>query len=80
MSDIQQSVQHAIDEMVESGTELGVQVAVYRGGEQVVDAVTGVADPATGRPVIPIPRSTTTRSARARRRRSRTCSYALPDD
>jgi hypothetical protein len=35
-----------IDELVESGAERGVQVAVYRHGAQVVDAVAGVADPA----------------------------------
>jgi CubicO group peptidase (beta-lactamase class C family) len=35
--------------MVESGAERGLQVAVYQGGEQIVDAVAGVADPATGR-------------------------------
>jgi CubicO group peptidase (beta-lactamase class C family) len=51
VSDIQQQVQKAIDELVESGAERGLQVAVYRHGEQVVDAVAGVADPATGRPV-----------------------------
>ena len=47
--DIQQQVQGAIDELVESGTERGLQVAVYRRGEQVVDAVAGIADPETGR-------------------------------
>jgi CubicO group peptidase (beta-lactamase class C family) len=41
----------AIAEMVESGAETGVQVAVYREGELVVDAVAGVADSATGCPV-----------------------------
>jgi CubicO group peptidase (beta-lactamase class C family) len=51
MSEIQQQVQEAIDQLVESGTERGVQVAVYRDGEQIVDAVAGVADPASGRPV-----------------------------
>jgi CubicO group peptidase (beta-lactamase class C family) len=51
MDKLQQQVQQAIDELVESGTERGVQVAVYRGDEQVVDAVAGVADPASGRPV-----------------------------
>src|SRR5262249_22968175 len=51
MSDVQQEVQKAIDELVESGAERGVQVAVYRRGELVVDAVAGVVDPATGRPV-----------------------------
>src|SRR5256885_3930319 len=51
MPDRQKRVQQAIDELVESGTERGVQVAVYRQGERVVDAVAGVADPATGGPV-----------------------------
>lgn len=37
--------------MVDSGTERGVQVAVYQHGRQVVDVVAGVADPATGRNV-----------------------------
>jgi CubicO group peptidase (beta-lactamase class C family) len=51
VSDVQQQVQQAIDKLVESGAERGLQVAVYRHGEQVVDAVAGVADPETGRPV-----------------------------
>ena len=51
MSELQTQVQQAIDELVESGAERGVQVAVYRRGEQVVDAVAGLADPATGRKV-----------------------------
>ena len=51
MNDVQQRVQQAIDRLVESGAERGLQVAVYRHGELVVDAVAGVADPATGRPV-----------------------------
>src|SRR5919205_3075722 len=51
MNDLQQQVQEAIDQLVESGAERGVQVTVYRHGELVVDAVAGVADPATGRPV-----------------------------
>ena len=51
MDDLQRQVQEAIDRLVESGTERGVQVAVYRDGRQVVDAVAGVADPAGGRPV-----------------------------
>jgi CubicO group peptidase (beta-lactamase class C family) len=53
MSELQQQVQKTVDELVGSGAERGVQVAVYRDGEQVVDAVAGVADPATGRPVDP---------------------------
>src|SRR5262245_26336174 len=48
---LQGQVQEAIDELVASGAERGLQVAVYRNGEQVVDAVAGVADPASGRPV-----------------------------
>jgi CubicO group peptidase (beta-lactamase class C family) len=51
MRDVHQQVQAAIDQLVESGTERGIQVAVYQRGEQIVDAVAGVADPATGRPV-----------------------------
>jgi CubicO group peptidase (beta-lactamase class C family) len=46
---VQKQVQQAIDEMVESGAERGLQVAVYHRGVQVVDAVAGIADPATGR-------------------------------
>ena len=53
MSELQQQVQKTVDELVDSGAERGVQVAVYRNGEQVVDVVAGVADPATGRPVDP---------------------------
>ena len=53
MNDVQQRVQEAIDRLVESGAERGLQVAVYRRGEPVVDAVAGVADPATERPVTP---------------------------
>ncbi len=51
MDNVQQQAQKAIDELVESGAERGVQVAVYRHGELVVDAVAGITDPATGRPV-----------------------------
>ena len=51
MRDLQRKTQDAIDELVESGTERGLQVAVYRDGEQVVDAVAGLADAETGRPV-----------------------------
>ncbi len=49
MSDIQKQVQEAIDKIVRSGPERGPQVAAYRRGEQVVDAVAGVAGPITGR-------------------------------
>lgn len=51
MSDAQTRVQDAVDQLVESGKEIGVQVAVYHHGEQVVDAVAGIADSETGRPV-----------------------------
>ena len=51
MNHLQQQVQEAIDGLVASGTERGLQVAVYRHGEQVVDAVAGIADYETGRPV-----------------------------
>jgi CubicO group peptidase (beta-lactamase class C family) len=51
MTDIQKRVQQAIDRLVESGAERGLQVAAYRNGELVVDAVAGDADPETGRPV-----------------------------
>ncbi len=50
MNDTQRRVQEAIDGMVESGAERGLQVSVYRDGEPLVDAVAGVADPETGRP------------------------------
>jgi hypothetical protein len=46
MNGLQQRVQAAVDHLVESGAERGLQVAVYRHGESVVDAVAGVADPA----------------------------------
>jgi CubicO group peptidase (beta-lactamase class C family) len=48
---LQNLVQDMIDEQVVSDRETGVQVAVYRDGELVVDAVAGLADPETGRPV-----------------------------
>ncbi|WP_112237110.1 serine hydrolase domain-containing protein [Kribbella monticola] len=51
MSDLQERVQAVIDSLVESGAEYGVQAAVYHRGELVVDAVAGVADVSTGRPV-----------------------------
>src|ERR687894_63582 len=52
MNDIQKQVQEAIDQLIESGAERGLQVAVYDQGELVVDTVAGVAaDPSTGRPV-----------------------------
>lgn len=51
MTDVQRKVQKAIDELVASGAERGLQVAAYKDGWPVVDACAGVADPATGRKV-----------------------------
>lgn len=48
-NDGQKQVQSAIVQLVDSGAERGMRVAVYQRGELVVDAVAGVADPATGR-------------------------------
>ncbi|HEU4946780.1 MAG TPA: serine hydrolase domain-containing protein [Kribbella sp.] len=48
---LQKLVQESIDDLVESGAETGLQVAVYDQGELVVDAVAGLADPETGRAV-----------------------------
>jgi len=44
-------IQGFLEEKVASGAEVGLQVAVYRDGQPVVDAVAGVADPDTGRAV-----------------------------
>ena len=51
MNDLQLRIQRVIDGLVESGAERGLQVAVYRHGELLVDAVAGIADAATGRAV-----------------------------
>jgi CubicO group peptidase (beta-lactamase class C family) len=51
VSDVQKQVQVAVEELVESGAERGIAVAAYHDGELVVDAVAGVADPDTGRPI-----------------------------
>src|SRR5438552_4956114 len=40
-----------LEDLVASGAELGLQLAVYRDGELVVDTWAGVADRATKRPV-----------------------------
>jgi CubicO group peptidase (beta-lactamase class C family) len=50
---VQNQVQNAIDEMVATGAERGLQVAVYKNGKLIADAVAGIADPETGRPVTP---------------------------
>jgi hypothetical protein len=46
--DVQSWVQAAVDDMVASGAETGLMVAVLTGGQLVADAVGGVADPQTG--------------------------------
>ena len=53
MNSVQQQVQEAIDGLVASGVERGLQVVAYRHGEPVVDAVAGVADHETRRPLTP---------------------------
>ncbi|WP_372350873.1 serine hydrolase domain-containing protein [Streptomyces sp. KL116D] len=53
MTTLQQRIQDVLDELVGSGAETGVQVAVHHRGHRLVDAVAGVADRATGRPVTP---------------------------
>jgi CubicO group peptidase (beta-lactamase class C family) len=52
MAALQERVQLA-DELVGSGRETGLQIAVYQEGDQVVDVVAGMADSTTGRPVSP---------------------------
>jgi CubicO group peptidase (beta-lactamase class C family) len=51
MNPIQQRIQEALDQLVEAGVERGLQVAVYHNGTMLVDAVAGIADPSSGRPV-----------------------------
>ncbi|TDD49332.1 class A beta-lactamase-related serine hydrolase [Nonomuraea terrae] len=50
---LQRRVQDVLDELVAKGAETGMQVAVHHQGHRVVDAVAGVADSRTGRPVTP---------------------------
>jgi CubicO group peptidase (beta-lactamase class C family) len=50
---LHRQVQAAIDELVASGDEIGLQVAVLHEGRMVVDAVAGVANQRTGEPVTP---------------------------
>ncbi|MEU3271255.1 serine hydrolase domain-containing protein [Saccharomonospora sp. NPDC006951] len=44
-------IQRHVEDLIDTGAETGVQVAVYRDGELLVDAAAGTADPATGRPI-----------------------------
>lgn len=48
--DVQQRVQRALDKLVESGQETGLQAAAYFRGELVADAWAGLADPVRGVP------------------------------
>jgi CubicO group peptidase (beta-lactamase class C family) len=51
MSEVQRRVQGLIDEITATPPEVGLQVAAYHHGELVVDAWSGVADVAAGRPI-----------------------------
>ncbi|WP_024802320.1 EstA family serine hydrolase [Nocardia sp. BMG51109] len=53
MSALQHQIHSVLDEFVDTGAETGLQVAMYRHGALVVDAVAGIADSATGRRVTP---------------------------
>src|ERR1700751_5831367 len=44
-------VQQVVDRAIRERGEVGVQVAAYLGGELVIDAWGGIADPPTRRPV-----------------------------
>lgn len=50
-SDIQSRVQTALDRLVASGRETGLQAAAYVNGELVASAAAGTADPATEQPL-----------------------------
>jgi CubicO group peptidase (beta-lactamase class C family) len=45
---VQREIQATLTDLVASGSETGLQVAVVRDGRLIVDAVAGIADPATG--------------------------------
>lgn len=53
MPSLQQKVQGVLDELVDTGAETGLQIAVIHQSARVVDAVAGVADSRTGRKVAP---------------------------
>ncbi|WP_181788771.1 serine hydrolase domain-containing protein [Streptomyces phytophilus] len=50
---LQERVQSILDELVDSGAESGLQVAVHHRGALVVDAAAGAADRRTGRGMTP---------------------------
>lgn len=47
----QSCIQSLLDRLTASGAQHGAQVSVYRHGELIVDAFSGVTDPITGHPV-----------------------------
>ena len=51
MADINEVVRTALQELIDSGVESGLQVAAYHHGELVVDTWAGLADVESGRPV-----------------------------
>ena len=51
VGEVGRQVQARIDELIASGAEIGLQVAVVHEGRTVVDAAAGVADQRTGEPV-----------------------------
>lgn len=51
MTEPQRRVQALLNQLVDSGAEVGLQVAAYQDGDQVVDAWAGLADVANRRPV-----------------------------
>lgn len=53
MADLQTALQAAAGELVATGTETGLQIAVRRDGRLVADVVAGLADPRGGIPVGP---------------------------
>src|SRR4051794_4756937 len=53
MTDLQGTIQALLNELVESGEETGLQIAVYQHGELVIDAWAGLADPVSAAPVKP---------------------------
>jgi CubicO group peptidase (beta-lactamase class C family) len=52
-NELQKQVQRTIDGLVGAGLEIGVQVAAYRDGQMIVNAVSGLADPSNGNRVTP---------------------------
>ena len=51
MTEPQPRVQRLLDDLTAGGRETGLQLTAYLDGERVIDAWSGLADPATGRPV-----------------------------